>query len=267
MHYFAGLFDAEGYITLSNKGAFCIGIEMANEDIPNMFKKQFGGSIYIRQREKRKKTWAWKINSIADQSINFINSIVDFSHVKNSQLKRLKDYLDQSRQDRKLTREFTFNSLRLLKQPILEISHILPSIPKQPTKEFFQWLAGFTDGDGNFVCNEYIDNRNNRKYFSHQMSIANIFLESICFINDRIEGSILTCKRPVNSVFKWVPNREHEKFVCESIYPFLIIKKKQCELFLEFIEFPAKARDIPYPNEVLSRMYEITHQIKHLNSL
>src|SRR5690349_15442414 len=111
-HYFAGLFDAEGYISLRPNGAFDIAIEMANEEIPNLFQQYFKGSIYERKREGRKKTWCWKINSICDQVLFFINSLEGFSIVKRSQMIRLRDYLDQSRADRRSTRDITYITIK-----------------------------------------------------------------------------------------------------------------------------------------------------------
>lgn len=267
MSYFAGLFDAEGYISLCPNGAFIIAIEMANEEIPNLFKEKFQGSIYIRKRDDRRKTWCWKINSIAEQSLNFINAISQFSIVKYSQLTRLRDYLDQPREHRKETRAITCSTLKALKQPIHISKEQILRIEKPIEPHFFEWLAGFVDGDGNFVCNEYTYKKNGIKYFDHQISVANIFPEAICYINDRIPGCITNLNRSKNPLFKWTCNRHNEKFLSESILPFMKIKRSQCELFLEFVTFPLKKRNIPRPIEERDRMYEIINKIKHLNSL
>lgn len=268
MHYFAGLFDAEGYISLSPNGAFTIAIEMSDEKIPNLFRDHFQGSIYERKRDKRKKTWIWKINSICDHAFFFIESIKPFSIVKINQLSRLGDYLDQPRNDRKLTRSITCSALKDFKQPgPLQLHHILPRIEKPIEAHFFEWLAGFIDGDGNFVCNEYIDNRNEGKYFSRQISVANIFLEAICHINDRVPGCISQLNRTKNLLYKWTCKRNCEKFLCEGIYPNLRLKRSQCHLFMEFITFPEKTRNVPYSIKDRNRMYSIINEIKHLNSL
>ena len=160
MSYFAGLFDAEGYVSLCPNGAFTIAIEMANEEIPNLFKDEFQGSIYVRKRDNRKKTWTWKINSIADQSLKFIDTISKYSIVKICQLKRLKDYLDQPRNYRKETRAITCSTIKALKQPTPISKESMLRIEKTIEPHFFEWLAGFIDGDGNFVCNEYIYKKN-----------------------------------------------------------------------------------------------------------
>jgi hypothetical protein len=199
--------------------------------------------------------------------LNFINSIEPYSIVKKPQLNRLRDYLQVSRNERKSIRSITCSSLKQLKQPILELHNILPRMEKPIETNFFEWFAGFLDGDGNFVCNEYIDNRNNEKYFSRQISVANTFLEAICHINDRIPGCISLLNRIKNPLYKWTCKRNSEKFVCESIYPFLKIKKSQCDFFMKFISLPEKKRGIPYPIEFRDQMYDIITQIKHLNSL
>lgn len=268
MHYFAGLFDAEGYISLCPNGSFTIAIEMANENIPNLFKNYFKGNIYERKRDKRKKTWIWKINSISDQAIFFINSIKPFSIIKINQLSHLRDYLDQPREQRKQTRSITCSVLKACKQPTsIQLHNIIPRTNKTIEPHFFEWFAGFIDGDGNFVCNEYLDNRNFKKYFSHQISVSNIFLEAICYINDRIPGCISNLNRTKNLLYKWTCKRECEQFLCNNIQPFLRLKKLQCNLFLEFLTFPEKTRNIPYSIKDRDRMYAIINEIKHLNSL
>jgi hypothetical protein len=267
MQYFAGLFDAEGYVSLCPKGSFTVAIEMANEDIPNILQSHFQGKIYKRKREDRKITWTWRINSINDHVLNFIKIIKPFSVVKTAQLSRLEDYLDQSREDRKATRAITCSTLKDFKQPLLELHHILPRIEKPIEPLFFGWLAGFIDGDGNFVCNEYTDNRTGKKYFAHQISVANIFLESISYINNRIPGCISNLNRSKNKLYKWTCNRNAEKFLANSILPFLMLKKVQCDLFLQFLNFPKKPYGIGYSIEDQMKMYEIIKQIKHQNSL
>jgi len=267
MSYYAGLFDAEGYVSLCPNGAFTIAIEMANEEILNLFKERFQGSIYTRKRDDRKKTWTWKINSICSQAMYFIDSISQYSIIKKPQLNRLKDYLDQPRENRKFTRSITCSTIKALKQPMSISKEQIIRNAKPIEPYFFEWFAGFIDGDGNFVCNEYIYKKNGLKYFGHQISVANIFPEAICYINDRIPGCITNLNRSKNNLFKWTCNRQNEKFVCESILPFMKIKKGQCELFLEFVTFPLKERNVHRPAEEMKRMYEIINQIKHLNSL
>ena len=256
MEYFAGIFDAEGTLSLTPKGAFPISIEMANEEIPNLFKSTFGGSIYTRKRENRKKTWTWKINSINDQAIHFLKSI-SYSVVKASQREYLLMYLSLNRKERREEREGFCEQIRKSKTPqSLESWYGLTDRKEIPDESFFRWLAGFIDGDGNFVCNQYIDNRNNKKYFFHQMSFANTDGYLFNWLESYFQGTIVKCPRKEHMLYKWTPKRKDEKFIARSILPHLIVKKQQCMLFLDFIE----SRDS-------IEKFKIIDQIKHLNSL
>jgi hypothetical protein len=257
MEYLAGIFDAEGCISLNSNGSFPISLEIANEEIPIIFRETFNGSIYTRKREDRKKTWIWKINSINDHAIFFLKSIV-YSVVKAQQRELLLWYLSMNRKERREERPFFCEQIRKSKIPqSVEQWSGLTNEPMEKTDEkFFKWFAGFIDGDGNFVCNQYIDKRNQRKYFGHQMSFANTDGYLIVWLNSIIQGTVTKCPRSRNLLYKWTPKRKYERWILESILPFLKIKKNQCQLILEYIDCP---------NEV--RKLEIINQIKHLNSL
>jgi hypothetical protein len=257
MEYFAGFFDAEGYIGLNPNGSFPISLEVTNEEIPILFQEKFGGSIYSRKRENRKKTWTWKINSVNEQAIYFLKSI-SYCVVKAAQREYLLWYLSLGREQRRQERLSYCKEIREAKKPQSIESWInLTSVPMRPLDEkFFKWFAGFIDGDGNFVCNQYTDNRNHKKYFSHQMSFANTDGYLIVWLNSIFKGTVVKCRRNRNFLYKWTPKRKDERLILESILPFLKIKKRQCELLLEFIDCLED-----------SRRFEIINQIKHLNSL
>lgn len=256
--YTAGVFDAEGTLSLVPNGAFIIGIEISNEKIPKLFQEKFGGKIYERQRKDRKKTWTWRINSINEQAIFFLKALIPYSIIKKSQMQRLLDYLLLKREDRRNSRANAVSTIKSLKSPLpLKIKQAYPrNIKEFPSLNFEMWLAGVFDGDGNIVCNIYKDKRNNKSYFGHQISMASIYLDSLIPINDHFEGTFTTLNRSKNTVFKWTCRRYEEQRFCHSIYPFLRIKKEQCKLFQKFIS-----------SENLHEKYEIINQIKHLNSL
>ena len=135
MEYFAGLFDAEGYVTLGKDGRFQIGTEMANEEIPNLFKETFGGNIYQRSREKRKKTFTWVIATNREKCLSFIDRISPFSRIKGTQLLRLKDYLSLSRPERKELRDSVSHQISQLKKPLpITKEEIVNRIPASPTR-------------------------------------------------------------------------------------------------------------------------------------
>lgn len=267
MHYFAGLFDAEGYISLGKDGRFHIGIEMANESVPNLFKETFGGNIYSRTRNKRKKTWSWIISTNFIESLAFISKVSDFSIIKRTQLIRLKDYLNQTRDFRKQVRADISHQLSLLKKPLaLTKEDITNRSIKHPNEAFWKWLAGFFDGDGNFCVYEYTGKKS--IIFDSWISIFNIHPDAISLVNDHIVGSISKYKGSKFPVWKWVCNQKNSQFVCESVYPFLRIKKEQCKLVMQFLEIQkTKTRNTSYSFDQINAIRDIINQIKHLNSL
>lgn len=267
MHYFAGLFDAEGYVSLGKDGRFQIGTEVTNKDIPHLFKEKFGGNIYSRKRDKRKETWTWVISTNLSDALNFITLISPFSIIKKTQLSRLKDYLDQSRELRKETRYHISHELSLLKKPLpITKKVILDRCAKIPDESFWMWLAGFFDGDGNFCVYEYKGKKST--VFDSWISVFNIHANAICAVLDRVQGSISSYKGSKFPIWKWVCTQKNSQFVCESVYPYLIIKKQQCQLVMEFLKIQkTKTKQTSYSFDQINKIRDIINQIKHLNSL
>lgn len=267
MHYFAGLFDAEGYVTLGKDGRFQIGTEMANESVPSLFKEKFGGNIYSRKRKGNKKTWTWVIATNRNEAISFIDIIAPFSVLKRSQLCRLKDYLNEPRHIRAEIRYEISRQLSDLKKPLpLTKEQIRDGIPKKPDQNFWKWFAGFLDGDGNFCVYEYKGKKS--ILFDSWISVFNIFPEPIAVIQDRFPGCISQYKGSKFPIWKWVCSQKDSTIVCESLFPFLRIKKEQCGLVQQFLKIQnTKTRMTSYSFDQINRIREIITQIKHLNLL
>lgn len=267
MEYFAGLFDAEGYVSLGQEGRFHIGTEMANEEIPLLFKSQFGGNIYPRKRDKRKKTWAWIISTNKPEALNFIERVVPFCIIKSTQLRKLRDYLNLSRLERRAIRDEVSHQISGLKNPFPFTKQVIEDRCVKPFDEhFWKWFAGFMDGDGNLCVFEY--KGKNTILFDSWIGIFNIHAAAICNVHDRIIGSISQYKGSKFPIWKWVCNQKDSEFVCDNLYPFLKIKKGQCALVKEFLEIKkTKTRETSYSFDQTNRIRDIIQQIKHLNSL
>lgn len=267
MEYFAGLFDAEGYVTLGKDGRFQIGTEVTNEEIPNLFKEKFGGNIYRRKRTGRKQTYTWVIATNFDFCFNFIDLISPKSIIKSNQLTRLKDYLGMSREQRSIYRQAISHQIADFKKPLpLTKEHILDACPKKPDEAFWKWLAGFFDGDGNFCVYEYLGKKS--KIFDSWISVFNTHGNAISYVLDHVHGSISSYKGAKYPIWKWVCSQKNSQLVCESFYPFLRIKRNQCELLMEFLEIQkTKKRNTSYSFDQINRIRDIINQIKHLNSL
>lgn len=267
MEYFAGIFDAEGWISLIETGHFNIALEITNEYIINIFQEEFGGKTYIGNRENKKRTYIWKIATNHDEAHSFINKIINYTRVKTSQLNSLKEYLDQSREKRRENRGKYRIIFCNLKKPIPYTKDQLkvPTIII-PDESFFKWFAGFMDGDGNFTIFEYQDGP--KRTFDSWIGAFNTFGEPIIHIQERINGSISEYKGTNYPVWKWVCNQNMSQFVCDNLYPHLIVKKYQCQLVSEYLKIHTnKIRGIDYSENIVSDIRNIIKQIKYHNSL
>jgi len=269
MHYFAGLFDAEGYVSLLKTGNFIIGTEMTNEQVPNLFKETFGGSIYTRKRGERKKTFTWMIGTNHEQALNFISQIAPFSIIKRPQLLHLADYINIPKELKKVMRQPMISQMRKLKTPFYKPTFDEPSIHKcenSPDTPFYEWLAGFFDGDGNFSL--YETHKGEYWAFQSWIGVFNTFWDPIDIISDRLQGSISQYKGRNHPVYKWVCSQSIEKSVCQSLLPFLKIKKAACQVILDYHEIKKKkTRFVSYSGEDQKRIRDLIKQIKHINSL
>jgi len=267
MEYFAGLFDAEGWISLCKDGHFTIGTEMANEEIPLLFQEKFGGKIYERKRKKRKKTWSWLISTNREPAINFLNQISQYSIIKQPQLLLLKNYLEDSQLGRRENRDQISHQISVLKNPPLFTKSEL-DVPTNtiPTNEFWKWLAGFLDGDGNLCVYEYQGQRS--KIFDSWIGFFNSHAQALLYIKRRLNGSITSVKGCKHPVWRIVLCQKDSEFACESLMPYLIVKKEQCRLLIEFLNIKkTKIREQSYSFDQVNQIREIINQIKHLNSL
>ena len=267
MQYFAGIFDADGYISLLKTGRFIIGLEKSNEVIPNMLADRFGGHIYKRKRDKRKTTFIWMIPSDRDKSLAFIEQINAFTHIKTPQLNLLKTYLNHSRDGRKNIRADYVHQIAEKKKPIPYTREQLkiPSIVT-PDEHFWKWFAGFMDGDGNFTVFEYQNGP--RRTFDSWIGAFNTFGEPIIYIKERIDGSISQYIGNKFPIWKWVCSQNTSNLVCNSLQPYLINRKIQCQLVSEYLKIHVtKTRGIDLPDQTITVIRDIIKQIKHHNSL
>lgn len=267
MEYFAGIFDADGWVSLVPSGHFVIGLEMSNEKVINLFKEQFGGNLYIKTRDKRKTIYCWMIATGREKALNFIDKISPYTHIKTNQLNTLKEYLNQTRIDRRNNRPQFTKNIADLKKPIpFTREQFVPKECIIPGKAFWKWFAGFMDGDGNFTVYEYQNGK--RRSFDSWISIFNTFGEPIQYVNHIVEGSISQYKGNKFPIWKWVCSQYNSEIVCQLLEPHLIIRKQQCRLVSEYLKIhKAKVRGVDHPEETVAVIRDIIKQIKYHNSL
>lgn len=257
MDYFAGLFDAEGYISLSLQGNISVGMEMANEPAICLFRDQFGGVVDSRKRSNKRQTWVWRLNT--DNVRYFISLMLPHSIIKKPQIQALNSYLDQSREEKRKTRAEFVHLIASLKKP-----HRGPFI--NPEHNFSKWLAGMIDGDGNFCIYETIHQRKWIQFQSY-IGVFNVFIDPIEYIQRRLPGTMSSLNKSKNPVYKWTPFQEFIPHICRCVLPFLIIKKGQCEALIEYHKMKKPNRFIQYSQEEKEFIRSLITQIKHLNTL
>ena len=263
MEYFAGLFDAEGYVTLTNQGNYLIGMEMTNETVINLLKNTFGGVVDKRKRDDRRNTWAWRLS--AKEIQNFIDQIKPYSIIKLPQIEALQTYLDQPREERRKNRSNFVSLISNFKKPEIPrspLNQIYPEI----SEPFFKWLAGMMDGDGNFCIYETL-NKGKWTQFQSYVGVFNVFIEPIQFIKDHLGGTVTSLKKTKNPIWKWIPNQKNIPFICESVLPYLIIKKELCKIVLSYHKMKKSNRFIQYTDSEKGFIRDSIRQIKHHNTL
>lgn len=250
MEYFAGFFDAEGYISLVRAGNFVIGIEQTDEAMAKLLKATFNGNIYVKKRDNRKVSYDWKIATNIETALNFLEKIRPYSIVKRHQLDLIYEYINLRRTERKEKREEYISKIVTSRVPNPTSREIMDDIEPsiKPNKAFYKWLAGFFDGDGCFSCSP------SGTKFNCWIGCHSSYPECIIHIQNRITGNITHVNGAKNTVWKWVCKGQDVISFCKKISPHLVIKKQQSLLCIDF----KSASDREVKNHIIS-------QIKHLN--
>lgn len=233
LRFLAGLFDAEGCVSLTPGGSARITIGMCCETSINLFKEFFGGSVHRRPRGHRKDVYTW--DSLVDNQKRFITEVEKYSIIKRPQLILLREYLHLRRTERKERRKEFVAKIAACKVPRYASREEL-DIPVSiiPDEEFFQWFAGFMEGDGSINCWESKTLSNIKPAFSTSIEACNCQPDAIIYIKQRLEGSIGINKQNKNIVWKWLSSPYNSLSVLARIYPHLIAKQEQCKLLMEF---------------------------------
>lgn len=273
MHYLAGLFDAEGYISLIPSGHKLIGLEICHEESCQLFKDAFGGSISARKREKRRKSWIWTITDPTKMA-DFLIQMLPKCAVKQSQMVLMCDYLSFDRFYRKAYRPDYVHNIASLKKPKEVSKDFFKGDPLFISDEFIEWLAGFMDGDGTMTLYEYQNKREDKVYptFDSFISVYNVHPQAIKYVHRHIPATITsfqTKSSTKNRLWKWVCRQKETEFVCKSLLPYLKLKKINAALILEYLEVKPrriKGSSKPHTLEDQAKIRDLIKQIKHANS-
>ena len=133
--------------------------------------------------------------------------------------------------------------------------------------EKLAYLAGIIDGEGCFGM--YYSKRLDRHYMT--VDIYNSSTELLTWISDNFPGSYREIKAPSKKIhlnwkaqYIWRSNNNDTLSFLKEVYPFLIVKKFQCQLAIKFRETFVQ-RECPVSQETRALRLSIYEEMKLLN--
>jgi hypothetical protein len=152
-------------------------------------------------------------------------------------------------------------------------------IRKEYTVSQLAYMAGIMDGEGTFYIGNYSGNRKNGD--KHFQTIIIISCIDECLINwlyNTFGGSkskytpnqmAKNCRR---QVYKWYAQSNRMLHICEEILPYLVIKKRQCEIMIEIRKtyndlhnIKGRQRVQNLPKEVLELRQSLMDELRNLH--
>ncbi len=133
--------------------------------------------------------------------------------------------------------------------------------------EKLAYLAGIIDGEGCFGM--YYSKRLDRHFMT--VDIYNSSVELLDWLNENFPGSHREIKAPSKKIHTnwkpqhiWRSNNNQTLQFLKDVLPFLIVKKKQCELAIKFRETFLK-RECPVTQSTKDLRLSIYEEMKLLN--
>jgi len=262
LFYIAGFIDAEGCFTThmvgggnprSNKKYLRaeLAITHGEYEILFMIKNIFGGNIYKKKKMNTNHKDLWHYSLTGYGLIGFINKMLSLLKGKKGQAalslsilktKRTLTTHDGSTLDKKIIirREKLAKKMKELK---IKNYSMRNDVDYNTIKsgdislEDFAYLAGFIDGDGflgqirskknSILCNLRLYNTNLKLLIQLQKLIGGKIKKS----RNKGEGNSIT------TPYTLYLNAKDSKYILTKLFPFLIIKRKEALLFLEYINY------------------------------
>lgn len=125
------------------------------------------------------------------------------------------------------------------------------------TKPSLEYLAGFFDGEGT-IC---IDRGNKTSYYLLTVSVGNTVRQTLEPFENLFGGSIAFIRRAKNhkDFYCWRVQAAKAEYFCTVMLPYLILKKPQAKLALEFREYFKGEFIIPRGNLINDHSAKITN--------
>lgn len=150
---------------------------------------------------------------------------------------------------------------------------IFRNFRKDQTPIQWAYLAGIIDGEGCFYIGQVTYKKKNTSPNFH--SIISISNNEKCLIDwlDNIFGKASDGRYKYQShklyerpCYRWSTSGELLDYILPNIYPFLVIKRKQCEIMMEIRKTFKFTGPKILPKEVSEERYRLMLAIRKLNS-
>lgn len=147
------------------------------------------------------------------------------------------------------------------------------NFPKNHTKEQIAYLAGIIDGEGCFYAGKIPVQKNGKTVFHYHCSIKvdKTSYELIEYLSNTFGGnreySWWKKKNPkYKPVYAWYSTGLMLDYICDQIFPFLIVKKKQCELMINLrTTFKRNTGPVRLTEETIQKRDSLIKEFRILN--
>lgn len=141
------------------------------------------------------------------------------------------------------------------------------------TEEEKAYLAGIIDGEGSITISVSTDlSMTRKKVFRPMITITNTYLDLVSWILEKTGlGKIAIVKKNKKflhhkQAYRWTAWSQQANQIIENIYPYLIVKKKQADIFFQmFRKKSEKRKNRKLSNDEWQNYIVLTEQIRVLN--
>lgn len=299
MAYVAGLMDGDGSFSIIKEKPQkekwnplyypCIQLANASEKLIDFLLETFDGRKLVRNPYvakdggHRRINFNWMIKNNPRCKV-FISKIINYLVVKKQQAFDILEYINHLESLSKI--ESKSNDTLLYKERIhLSIMYqnqlreydqfVTRKLARHDSIEgkFWCYVAGLIDSDGSFT----ITRRNQHThmvspFYSPLIQIASINVKSLNYILENFTGGKVRVREAINAqtgfCYKYIlTNYDHIFNFCKNIHAYLIVKKDQCEIMMNFCK---NKKDIKkckdrIPQEEIDFREECRSKIMQLN--
>jgi len=145
-----------------------------------------------------------------------------------------------------------------------ELGHYSDKLPTLKCSETDKaYLAGLIDGDGSICLN-----KEKRRYYRLNVEVSSRNKDHLEYIQRIFGGYIVESMKNGAKLYVWMCRGRQAEAVLRAIAPYLILKKKQAEIALEYRDMfrnKGKNRFNPLTPEEIKRREEIYNSLRKIN--